>query len=470
MTPSPESGLDLAGPDLRAQLAVLRHRWLAIVAVTALAAGVAAAVTYARTPLHRAETKLLIAQGDASPSAALVETMKQLARSNVVAQNVVQDLRLTTSADRVLHKLSVVTDPGAAVLTIRADDRSRTRAEQIAQAAALVFTQLVKQRFAELATDPTKPPPAAPTAIVFDPAHALPGRVDFDPWRDIGIGAGLGLLLGLLAAFLWEHLDRRLATRAAAAAAFGVPVLATIEQADGTAGYPFAGDGESLSALRAALQLVAQRRPLRTLDVTGADAEAPATFVAAGLAAAYARAGLHAILVEADVRQPWLGEALGLGSDAPGLADVLHGGELSDAVRTVRVEGGQIAVLLGGAGGGVGGALSDLLGGEAAALVVDHLAAIYDVVLLAAPPLGDSADALELARLADGVLVVARLNGTTVDEAHGVRDLLGGLGLEPVGLVLTKGRSARWRPPAAAKRSRSLRARRRKAPDTPEGF
>ena len=445
VTSSSESGLELAGPDLRAQVAVLRRRWLLIVAVTAVAAGVAAAVTYARTPLHRAETKVLVAQGGNAGSVAFARTLKDLVRSNIVAQNVVQDLRLQLSAGRLLDKLSVVADPSSAVITIRADDRSRARAQQIVQETALVFVQLVKQRFAELSPDPAQAALAAPTATVFDPAHALDGQLEPDPARDIGIGAGLGLLLGLLGAFLRDALDRRLRSRDVAAAAFALPVLATV-QAGSDKRRSLDGDVEGLATLRSSLQLLALRRPLCTLVVTGATAgvEPVAGLVAAGLATAYARAGSRAILVECDVRRPLLGDALGLGASSPGLTDVIAGAELAGAVRSAPAAAGQVAVLL--AGTPSAGAAADILGGVAAATLIDRLSGSYDIVVLAAPALLGGADALELARLADGTLVVGRLGRTTLDEAHQVRDLLAGIGLEPLGVVLaaaSRGRSAR---------------------------
>lgn len=439
------SGLELAGPDLRAQVAVLRRRWLLVVLVTAVAAGVAAAVTYARTPLHRAETKLLVAQGGTTGSAAITRTLEGLVRSNIVAQNVIQDLRLQLSAGRLLDRISVRSDPGSAVITIRADDHDRARAQQIVQETALVFVQLVKQRFAELSPDPAQAAAASPTATVFDPAHTLGGQLEPDPVRDIGIGAGLGLLLGLLGAFLGDALDRRLRSRDAAATAFALPVLATVQAAGGKR-LTVDGDVDGLATLRASLQLLALRRPLGTLVVTGAgpSAEPVAGLVAAGLAAAYARAGARTILVECDVRDPRLGEALGLGAGSPGLTDVIAGAELAGAVRSAPTAQGEVAVLLGGSPGK--GAAADILGGAAAASLIDRLAGSYDVVVLAAPGLLGGAAALELARVADGTIVVGRLGRTTSDEARQARDLLAGVGLEALGVVLAaagRGRSAR---------------------------
>ncbi len=432
MTQLPESGLELAGPDLRAQVDVLRRRWLLVIVVTALAAAVAAVVTLVREPIHRAETKLIVTQTAGTSQATFARTMRELVLSNIVAQNIIQDLRLTTSSGDMLDKLSVDADSASSVITIRADDPSRARAQQIAQEAALVFTQLVRQRFAELGVDPAGS--AGPSITVFDPAHVLPGQVEPDAARDIGIGAALGLLLGLLAAFVRDHLDRRLRTRDGAARAFGLPVLVTIRR-PGRKARGIDGDLDSFVALRGSLQLIAQRMSLRVIVVASAG-DASADPVATGLAAAYARTGARTALVEADLSDPRLGEHIGLGSGAPGLAEVVHGAALDRSLRLVPTGESEVAVLL--AGAPADGVEADLLGGNGAADVVDRLAGTYDVIVISAPPLTRGGVALELARLADGTLVVARLGRTSTDDAAHVRDLSEALGFQPLGLVLTE--------------------------------
>ena len=436
-SPLPESGLELAGPDLRAQVAVLRRRWPVVLLVTAVAAAIAAGITFARTPLHRAETKLILAQasGGALPASTFQRTVRELVKSNIVAQNVIQDLRLTESATTLLDRISVASDPASSVLTIRADDPSRTRAQQIAQETALVFAQLVKQRLAEAATDPTQSL-VAPTATVFDPAHALPGQVSPDERRDIGIGAGAGLLLGLLLAFLIDHLDRRLRRPEDVAAAFGLPVLGSIGRGPRRAGA-LEGDMDGQAALRAALQLLALRRPLRTLLVAGVEDGAPSGAVAAGLAGAFSRAGARVVLVEGDIRRPRLSDQLGLGSPAPGLSEVLWGASIESALRTAFVDSGtEIDVLLGGTP--AEGAEADRLSGDAMGSLSDQLSVAYDAVLLVAPSFAPGGAGLELARLADGVLLVCRAGRTTADAAAALRARLAALGFEPVGVVIAE--------------------------------
>lgn len=434
MTASTESGLALAEPDLRDQLAVLRRRWLLALVVAAVAAGVAVAVTLVRTDVYRAETKLIVSGASGTPPATFSRTLRDLVLSNIVAQNVVQDLRLDMSSARLLGKLSVTAETGSAVVTIRADDSSRARALQIAQEAGLVFTQLVKQRYAEVSADPTKVG-TGPSVTIFDPAHGLPGQVSPNIWRDIGVGSGLGVLLGLLAAFLRDTFDRRLRGRQDTAQAFAAPVLGEIPRSARRV-HLLEGDIASFSALRAALQLLALRRPLKTLLVTSAGSAAAAVPVAAGLAGAYARSGARVVLVEADVRNPSLVGPLALGSSAPGLVDVLYGSSVEGALRGFPVVQGEIDVLL--AGNEVSGVEADVLGSAATGDLIDRLAGSYDIVVIAAPPLTLGADALELARLVDGTLVVARPGHTSEAEASHVRELLAGVGLELLGVVLSE--------------------------------
>jgi Mrp family chromosome partitioning ATPase len=61
----------------------------------------------------------------------------------------------------------------------------------------------------------------------------------------------------------------------------------------------------------------------------------------------------------------------------------------------------------------------------------------YDHVLIDSPPLLLVADALELARVVDGVVMVVRQDRTTNDEAREIRALVERLDIHLVGTVVT---------------------------------
>jgi Mrp family chromosome partitioning ATPase len=65
------------------------------------------------------------------------------------------------------------------------------------------------------------------------------------------------------------------------------------------------------------------------------------------------------------------------------------------------------------------------------------LSLAYDYVLIDSPPVLIVADALELARVVDGVIVVVRRNEATTDEARELRSTVERLGLNLLGVVFT---------------------------------
>ena len=173
--------------------------WWAIVAAAGAAGLVAAAVATAlESDRHRAETTLVLVRGgeplgaDAS-TRGLAETFARLVRTDTVAANVIQNLDLDESSSELLDDVDVSGD-GSALLRVRVEAGTATSARRIAQEVALVFTQLVKTRFA---TD------AGADGIgvaVFDPAHAVEGGTPRGWARNLLWGTVLGLLVGAIAA------------------------------------------------------------------------------------------------------------------------------------------------------------------------------------------------------------------------------------------------------------------------------
>ncbi|HEY6962946.1 MAG TPA: hypothetical protein VI408_13740 [Gaiellaceae bacterium] len=207
-----------------AAAAVGRHLTL-VAGVTAAAVALAAVLSLTAPSVHRAESKLVVTVHGApvtarpAPGAPYTATLEDLVRSDVVATNVVQSLRLGMSSHELLSRLSTSSDPKTAVIEIAFEDGSRARAVRVVQQVDSVFARLVAARFGRMSL----------AASVFDPAHGLPGRVSPRPARDIAIGGVIGLALGALAAVARE--SRRPRTAAAAPAPRGpAPQVAALEK------------------------------------------------------------------------------------------------------------------------------------------------------------------------------------------------------------------------------------------------
>ncbi|MBV8257536.1 MAG: polysaccharide biosynthesis tyrosine autokinase [Actinobacteria bacterium] len=442
-----------AGPGLRHYLDVLRRRWklvASVMAVTLLAAGI---LTALESPVYRAETSVVIGQGDSlfqvqfgNSIQPFTATMSQLVTSEAVARSVISRLGLQDSPGDLLSKIGVSVNPSTAVLGISVDAPTPGEAERIATAIDAVFPRLVAQRLGRAAPTPKGATPQPPlTATVWDRAHVV-GQVSPRPARNLALGLALGLVLGLLGAFLRDHFDRALRTREAVEEAFGVPVIGQVpfaKESQDPAGEPqwegLAARAEAFRALRANLEYLRVKRRLRTILVTSATPSQGKTTVAANLGLAIASSGSSSVVIEGDLRRPQLAAALGLdpGPRDTGLTSVLLGEVTLDEVAEPVFVGGDDRRLLYVPSGPLPVNPSELLSSAPMAEALERLSARNDFTLVDSPPLLAVADALEVARLVDGVIVVARANHTTVDDAREVRALVARLGLELVGVVLT---------------------------------
>lgn len=436
---------------------VARRKWI-VLAVTVAAVAAAVGISKAQQPVYRAQTKIVVTQGYslvqpgfASAVEPYTATMSDLIESNVVAADVISRLHLSQSPQSLLQHVSVSINPQTAVLGVSVDDHSPARAQAIAREIGAVFSQLVRARFGKpVQSQPGQQTLPPLTASVFDPAHVLPAPVSPRPVRDGIVAAVLGLALGLLGAFLRDHFDRTLRTREEVEAEFGAPVIGQIpfvHQPRTGSAVLWGGFGEVAEAfrgLRANLQFLAVQRPLRTILITSASPRQGKTTVAAHLAAAIARSGSTTVLIEADLRRPKLAQALDLRSEGEGLTSVLVGAsQLDDAIKTVTLPAERPGPDLGTDHMAViqSGPLppnpSELLSSTHMTQVLERLELDYNHVLIDSPPLLLVADALELARMVDGVVLVVRRNEARSDEAREVRTLVERLGIRLVGVVFT---------------------------------
>jgi capsular exopolysaccharide synthesis family protein len=456
------SDTEHSGLGLRHQLDVIRRRKWIVLSVFATAVAAAALFSGIERSTYRAESKLVVGQGRSLLQPTVVgaaiqpytATMADLLKSNAVAERVIRQLNLTKSPEDLLNKATVSISPQTAVMKLSVDDHSGADARVINASMGHVFAALVQQRFGR-GTPASGSAPATPplTVTIFDPAHVLPGRVSPKPVRNILIAGILGLVLGLLAAFLRDHFDRGLRTREMVEKAFGVPVIgqvpfAKMRKRDRRTVF-WEGHGEVAEAfrgLRANLQYLAVKRPLRTILVTSASPQQGKTTVAANLALAIARSGASTIVLEGDLRRPRLDDAFEVSPHGPGLTSVLVGAvDIDEAIVDMAMPASEDEASRGQRPGRLSFLPSgpqppnpsELLSSLQMTKLLDRLALAYDYVLIDSPPVLVVADALELARLVDGVVVVVRRNHASTDEARELRAMVERLGINLLGVVFT---------------------------------
>jgi protein-tyrosine kinase len=171
---------------------------------------------------------------------------------------------------------------------------------------------------------------------------------------------------------------------------------------------------EQFRTLRSRLYQFRTERPLRTLLVTSSIPGEGKTFVASNLAQSIVRQpDRRALIIDADLRCPRLHSVFGAPC-APGLTDYLR----AEADEFEIVQRGPEENLCFVPGGTEVTNPSELLSAGRMQMLIERLAPVFDWVILDSPPCLPVADAISLAGLCDGVLLVVRAGVTASETAQ----------------------------------------------------
>ena len=245
-----------------------------------------------------------------------------------------------------------------------------------------------------------------------------------------------GLVLGATLAWVREVGGTGFRTEEELRGVLGLPPLGAIPEIRGR------GQGKQAEFLReggpAAAALDQLRGRLRhalgdprIVTVTSSRPGEGKSTLALALARRSALAGERVLLIDADRVRPNLSRMMGA-ADSAGLADLLRG--LAPGQALIRRDS---LVALDFLPAGMAPGIAPTPGRLGAVLDATAWRRHYDLVLIDAPPLLASADALMLAEIADGILFCLRWRRTPRRLALHARFLLGRHGVRVAGAVLT---------------------------------
>jgi capsular exopolysaccharide synthesis family protein len=190
---------------------------------------------------------------------------------------------------------------------------------------------------------------------------------------------------------------------------------------------------EAVRTIRNTILLSDFEGRLRSIVLTSAAPSEGKTTIAAHLAIANADRGKKTLLVDGDLRRPSIHAKFGLTPET-GLSNVLTGDRAWQDV-VLPVEGRPNLTLLP-AGPGSHRA-ADLIGPRLATLL-DEFIKVYDLVILDSPPLLGFAECLQMATVADGVLIISLAGETRRKAVAEVISVLNRLRANIVGIVLNQ--------------------------------
>jgi len=421
----------------------LRKHWLVIVALTILGAG--AAFGYARTlpPEYSSTAAVMLVpqRGDSTNELvqgtsyvqSLVQTYAVLASSPLVLSPVIDELDLEGTPTQLAKRVSVVNTLNTVVIEISVTDSSAEQAQRITEAITDSLIEAV----------PTVSPSDADNQPAVRLETIAPARM---PQAPIGpntrlitlIGAAIGLALAVTYALFRRVLGTRITERSDIAAVTDAPVIGEIVA--WRRSYTILStmlrsrdsrSAESFRGLAANLKYVAVDRDLRVVMMTSSAPHEGKSSVSIGLATALAEPGHRVLVIDADLRRSSIAAQLQL-EGSVGVTSVLVGdATFEEAVQ--HSESMNIDIIAGGATAPNPG---QLITSHRLRELVEEARDRYEYVIIDSAPALVVSDALLLADLADGVLVVARSGRTRRKQIISVLDTLKSTHKDVVGIVL----------------------------------
>jgi succinoglycan biosynthesis transport protein ExoP len=461
---------------LKRYLETIRERWRLVLAVTLITTGIAVAYVLMTNKTYESQADLLVTpvSTDTLPSLPLlresadatrdVETAARLATNREVASRVRDDTKSKDSVNALLDRVSAEPVAQSDIVTITAEGSSPEAARDLADAfataavdvrtdrlhsaigsqIAAIQAQLSQGGAPELSSQLSQLQALSgapdPTIRVESSADLPTDPAKPRPVLTVAGGLFAGLILGVIGAFAAQILDPRLRREDQLRRRYRLPILTRVPEESGRHSGPLsprelsAPSGEAYRTLRTMLDARRTGPEGRAILVTGASPSEGKTTTALNLAALLALAGKRVILVDADLRRPALGRAVGIRGAPNGVVSVLiESVSLETALMRSPSYGPNLQLLLADSSGGW---IAELFSLPAAQRLIDDARRLADYVIVDSPPLTDVVDALPLARRCDDVLIVTRLGTTRLDRLSRLAELLADNEIAPVGFAV----------------------------------
>ena len=364
----------------------------------------------------------------------LVQSFSQLATTPAVLQPVIDTLQLDTTPAALAANVSASTPLNTVIVEVTVVNRSAEQSARIANA--------VTRSLATIGQDlAPEGPTGAPSITLETVSTAQAPLKPFSPNLMLlaATGALIGLAIGAAFAVLRDMFDTRVRDEKDLARISDAPLLGKV----GTKGrrdpagiamrvMPRSSLAEAYRRIQTNLEFIDVDHRPRTFVVTSSVTKDGKSTTAVNLALALAERSARVLLIDGDLRRPSIADVCGLEGDV-GLTTVLVGAiSAEDAIVPLSP---SLSVLPAGA---LPPNPGQLLSSESMRGLVRSLAETFEYIVIDSPPLLATTDALGLAHIADGAIVVARYRATRRNQLKDTLDSLENVNARVLGIVLNQ--------------------------------
>ncbi|MGZ8708181.1 MAG: polysaccharide biosynthesis tyrosine autokinase, partial [Gaiellaceae bacterium] len=480
--------------------ALARRKGVLLVSLLVLPA-ITVLVSRSQSPLYAADASVLVKRenlaltltGNVDPGSyqdphRFAQTQAKLAESPEVARRTLDALDLTSRTPRdLLANTSIEAEPNVDLLKVEIRDRDPELAIELTNEYAREFAVYrgeldtraisrlltdVRQRIGELRDSGDQESPLYQSLVskeqelqtieTLQTSNVLVTReadeavkVQPRPVRAGLIAAVLGLGLGLILVFVAEAIDTRVRTTEELTRALGLPLLGKLPRPPRNQPVriamlenPDSIEAEAFRMARINIDFANLDRSAQAIMVTSAIEKEGKSTTIANLAVAFARTGRRVILVDLDLRRPFIARFFHA-ERLPGLTDVALGNvKLNEALVPVKI-GAPEPGRTGGRDGAQSGTLHVLPSGpspldpgefvtsRALDSILGALRERADLVLIDAPPTLPIGDAMALSAKVDALMVVSRVGVVRRQMLADLRRMLETAPAEVLGVLAT---------------------------------
>ncbi len=263
-----------------------------------------------------------------------------------------------------------------------------------------------------------------------------------------------GIVLGLGFAVIAERLDFGFRRAAQVERALGVPVIGILPElkrstkakaktnvADLVIDKPLSAFAEAVRGVHMGVALSKGATKPKLLLVTSSIPDEGKSTVALSIARSAARGGQRVLLVDADLRNPSLAEAIGFGPIEQGLVEVVALG--ADIAQCIRKDPKSSVLVL--PATSIKSNPHDVLGSRRLERLLEAFKQQFDLVVIDSAPLLPVMDTKLIAPLMDAVLFVVRWEKTPREAVVGAAQILAGVKAHVAGVALTRADIDRYR-------------------------
>lgn len=435
--------------DIKEIIELIRKRVKFIIIITILSAGLTFVYfNFIKQPVYTASVQLYVNPNDTTSAANLnelnyaqkiVSTYINLLRTQTFYRQVLEATGLNYTESRLKSMTQINSVNDTEIFQISVSSHSASDSYTLVQAMQNIAPKLIADIIENAKISIVDP-------VVFPKAPSGPNII----FNTI-VGTVAGLFLAIVMSFLWELIDVKVKSKDDLAKKYQIPILGVIPSFDGVASkglrlfkkLPLRKNinnrvhlnqvikqennfliSEAYKALRTNILYTIRKSGCKKILINSPNPMDGKSTTCTNIGIGIAKTGAKVLLIDCDLRKGKLHTPFFVNS-TPGLSNLLSGMKTEkEVIQNTPYEYLQIIAC-----GSIAPNPTELLSSTQMEELIKRLEANYDYIIIDSAPVNLVADALSLAKIVDGVLMVVRENSTTypnIDNALNKYELIGG--------------------------------------------